>query len=200
LGFPGRVLLGIGIGDAEATSEYQTPLAKTREFLDGVAAGPDPVARERMVVAALGPKMLDLSFERTLGTHPYVVPVEHTRFVRERLGPRALVAPELAVVVDEDRVRAREAARKYADMYLRLGNYTGNLKRIGWGEEEIANGGSDRLIDAVVPQGAAAELAGCAAAHLEAGADHVCVQTVGVSGVPTAQWAAMARAMGLKGA
>ena len=103
--------------------------------------------------------MLDLSFERTLGTHPYFTPVQHTRVARERLGGQALVAPELAVVVDEDRDRARAAARKYSKLYLDLANYTGNLKRLGWSDEDLANGGSDRLIDAVVPQGSAAQLA-----------------------------------------
>jgi probable F420-dependent oxidoreductase len=195
--FPGRLLLGIGIGHPEATSEYQKPLSKTREFLDGIAAAPEPVPRERMVVAALGPKMLDLSFERTLGSHPYFVPMEHTRLVREQLGVDALVAPEVAVVVDEDRERALAAARRYAEMYLQLANYTGNLKRLGWADEDFANGGSDRLIDAVVPQGSAAQLAGVVQAHLDAGADHVCVQTVGVDGVPTAEWTAMAAALGL---
>jgi probable F420-dependent oxidoreductase len=198
--FPGRVLLGIGIGHAEATSEYQKPLTKTREFLDVIATAPTPVPRERMVVAALGPKMLDLSFERTLGTHPYFTPVEHTRVARERLGARALVAPELAVVVDEDRDRARAAARKYSELYLDRANYTRNLKRLGWADEELANGGSDRLIDAVVPQGSAVQLAVAVQAHLDAGADHVCVQPVGVSGVPTAEWTALAAALGLKGA
>jgi probable F420-dependent oxidoreductase len=197
--FPGRVLLGIGIGHPEATSEYQKPLTKTREFLDGLAAAAAPVPRERLVVAALGPKMLDLSFERTLGTHPYFVPVEHTRFARERLGAQALVAPELAVILDEDRERALAAARRYAEMYLKLANYTGNLKRFGWSDQDIADGGSERLIDAVVPQGSAAQLAATVQAHLDAGADHVCVQTVGVSGVPTAEWTALASAFGLSG-
>jgi probable F420-dependent oxidoreductase len=196
--FPGRVLLGVGIGHREATSEYQKPLAKSREFLDGLGAAATPVPRERMVVAALGPKMLDLSFERTLGTHPYFTPVEHTRLAREQLGPQALVAPELAVVVDEDRDRARAVARKYAEMYLRLTNYVGNLKRLGWAEEELADGGSDRLIDTIVPQGSAQALAAVVQAHLDAGADHVCVQTVGVDGVPSTEWTALASAFGLK--
>jgi probable F420-dependent oxidoreductase len=198
--FPGRVLLGIGIGHAEATSEYQKPLTKTREFLDGIAAAPTPVPRERMVLAALGPKMLDLSFERALGTHPYFTPVEHTRLARERLGAQALVAPELAVVVDEDHDRARATARKYSQMYLDRANYTGNLKRLGWVDEDVANGGSDRLIDAVVPHGSAAQLALAVQDHLDAGADHVCVQPVGVNGVPTAEWTALAAALGLNGA
>jgi probable F420-dependent oxidoreductase len=196
--FPGRLLLGIGIGHPEATSEYQKPLTKSREFLDGIAAAATPVPRERMVLAALGPKMLDLSFERALGAHPYFVPVEHTRFARERLGAQALIAPEIAVAVDDDSERAVAAARAYADMYLQRINYTSNLKRFGWTDEDIANGGSDRLIDAVVPQGSAAELVAAVQAHLDAGADHVCVQTVGVEGVPTAAWTALAAALGLK--
>jgi probable F420-dependent oxidoreductase len=198
--FPGRLLLGLGIGHPEATSEYQKPLTKSREFLDGIGAAPTPVPRERMVLAALGPKMLDLSFERTLGTHPYFTPVEHTRVAREQLGPEAFLAPELAVVLDDDRERARSAARAYAELYLRLGNYTGNLKRLGWSEEDLADGGSERLLDAVVPQGSAAQLAAFVESHLDAGADHVCVQSVGVSGVPTAAWTAMAAALRLQSA
>jgi len=196
--FPGRLLLGIGIGHPEATSEYQKPLTKSREFLDGIAAAPAPVPHERMVLAALGPKMLDLSLERTLGSHPYFVPVEHTRFARERLGARALLAPELAMVVDDDPERAAVAARAYAEMYLQRTNYTSNLKRFGWSDEDIANGGSDRLMAAVVPQGSAADLVPAIQAHLDAGADHVCVQPVGTSGVPTEQWTALAVALGLK--
>ena len=196
--FPGRLLLGIGIGHPEATSEYQKPLTKSREFLDGIAAAPAPVPHERMVLAALGPKMLDLSLERTLGSHPYFVPVEHTRFARERLGARALLAPELAMVVDDDPERAAVAARAYAEMYLQRTNYTSNLKRFGWSDEDIANGGSDRLMAAVVPQGSAADLVPAIQAHLDDGADHVCVQPVGVKGVPTAQWTALAVALGLK--
>jgi probable F420-dependent oxidoreductase len=195
--FPGRVLLGLGIGHPEGTVEYQKPLTKTKEFLDGIAAAPAPVPRERMVVAALGPKMLDLSFERTLGTHPYYVPAEQTRIARQRLGSEALVATEIAVVVDEDRERGLAAARKYSELYLQLSNYTSNLKRLGWAEEDLADGGSTRLMDAVVPQGSAADLVGPINAHLDAGADHVCVQTVGVNGLPTAAWTALAGALGL---
>jgi probable F420-dependent oxidoreductase len=193
--FPGRLLLGIGIGHPEATSEYQKPLAKMRGFFDGLAAAAEPVPRERLVAAALGPKMLDLSFERGLGTHPYFTPIEHTRFAREHLGPAALVAPELAVVVDEDPQRARAAARSYAHLYLGLTNYTANLRRFGWGDADFADDGSDRLLDAVVPQGSAQSVAAVAQAHLEAGADHVCLQTVGVTGIPTEAWTALARVL-----
>jgi probable F420-dependent oxidoreductase len=193
--FPGRLLLGIGIGHPEATSVYQKPLSKMREFLDGLDAAAPGVPRERRCIAALGPKMLDLSSERTLGTHPYFTPVEHTEFARERVGTGPLVAPELACVVDDDPDRGRAAARKYAEMYLRLRNYTGNLLRFGFSEADIADGGSDRLIDAVVPQGSAEQVAAVARAHLEAGADHVCLQTVGVRGVPREQWTMLASAL-----
>ncbi|MGH2842553.1 MAG: TIGR03620 family F420-dependent LLM class oxidoreductase [Solirubrobacteraceae bacterium] len=195
--FPDRTLLGLGIGHPESTSEYQAPLAKTRVFLDGLAAASPPVPRGRMVLAALGPKMLDLSFERTLGTHPYFSPVEHTRFARERLGSAAMVAPELAVVIDENQERGRTRAREYARTYLRLSNYTANLRRLGWSEADLAGEGSDELIDAVVPQGSAASVAAVARAHAAAGADHVCLQAVGVKGVPEAEWTALAAALGL---
>jgi probable F420-dependent oxidoreductase len=193
--FPDRLLLGIGIGHPEATSEYQKPLAKMRSFLDGLATAERPVPRERMTVAALGPKMLDLSFERTLGTHPYFTPPAHTKFARERLGPNALVAPELAVVVDDDHLSAKIAAREYAHFYLGLSNYTRNLLRFGFTEDDLENGGSERLIDEIVPQGSAAQLAPAVQSHLDAGADHVCVQVVGVHGVPADQWRALGQAL-----
>ena len=172
--FPGRFLLGIGIGHPEATSDYTRPLKTMREFFDGL----DDVPRDERVAAALGPKMLDLAAERSLGTHPYFTTPEHTRFARERVGPDALVAPELAVVVETDAERAREDARAYAATYLGLTNYTSNLLRYGFTEADIADGGSDRLIDAVIPHGAPETVAAAVRAHLEAGADHVCVQVL----------------------
>jgi probable F420-dependent oxidoreductase len=193
--FPGRLLLGLGIGHPEAISAYDRPLSTMRSFLDGIAAAERPVPRERMTLAALGPKMTDLSFERTLGTHPYFTPPAHTKFARERLGPNALVAPELAVVVDDDHLSAKVAAREYARFYLQLRNYTGNLLRFGFTEEDLTGGGSEYLVDTIVPQGSADQLAAAVRAHLDAGADHVCVQTVGVQGVPTQQWRALAEAL-----
>ena len=193
--FPGRLLVGIGIGHPEATSEYQKPLTKTREFFDEIAASEQPIPRERMVLAALGPKMLDLSFERSLGTHPYFTPPEHTRFARERLGPKALVAPEQSVVVDSDPVSALEKARAYAGPYLTRTNYTSNLKRFGFTDEDIADGGSAGTIDQLVPQGSGEQVAAAVRAHLDAGADHVCVQTVGVTGVPIREWTEVAAAL-----
>jgi probable F420-dependent oxidoreductase len=192
-----RALIGIGAGHPEATSDYTRPRHATIAFLDALDAAPAPLARERRVLAALGPKMLDLAGERSLGTHPYFTNVEHTRSARERLGSGALVAPELACVVDTDVERARASAREYAALYLGLSNYTNNLLQFGFTERDIADGGSDRLIDAVIPHGSAAEIADAVNAHLEAGADHVCLQPVGVSGVPREQWSALARALGL---
>ena len=192
-----RSLIGIGAGHPEATSDYTRPRHATIEFLDVLDAAPAALARERRVLAALGPKMLDLAGQRSLGSHPYFTNVEHTRFARDRLGSGSLLAPELACVVDTDVERARASARQYAALYLGLSNYTNNLLRVGFTERDIADGGSDRLIDAVIPHGSAAEIAGVVHAHLEAGADHVCLQPVGVSGVPREQWTALARALGL---
>jgi probable F420-dependent oxidoreductase len=190
--FPGRVLLGIGIGHREVTQEYRGPLTKMREFLDGLATAEQPVPRERMVVAALGPKMLDLSFERTLGTHPYFTPPEHTRDARDQLGPTALIAPEQAVVIDADSSSARATARQYSRRYLSLSNYVNSCRRLGYSEEDVAGDGSDRLLNEIVPQGTAEQVAASVRAHIDAGADHVCVQTLGVEGVPTQAWTELA--------
>jgi probable F420-dependent oxidoreductase len=174
--FPDRFLLGIGVGHPEATSDYTRPLTAMRRFFDGLDAG---VPREQRIAAALGPKMLDLAAERSLGTHPYFTTVEHTRFARVRIGPDALVAPELAVVVEPDAERAREVARDYAARYLRLTNYASNLLRFGFTERDIADGGSDRLIDEVIPHGSAEAVAEAVQVHFAAGADHVCLQPLG---------------------
>jgi probable F420-dependent oxidoreductase len=192
---PGRLLVGIGIGHPEATAEYTAPLATMRAFLDGLDAAPAPLPRERRCVSALAPRMLALAAERSLGTHTYFVPVEHTRQARERLGPGPLIAAELACVVDEDSERARTSARRYAGMYLARRNYTNNLRELGYGDADIDGGGSDRLIDAVIPHGSAQQIAEVARAHREAGADHVCVQPVGVDGIPRSEWTALAAAL-----
>jgi probable F420-dependent oxidoreductase len=197
---PSRVLLGVGIGHPEATSDYAKPLPTMRAFFDGIDQASPPVPREERCAAALGPKMLDLSAERSLGAHTYFVPVEHTRFARERVGAGALLAPELACVLDTDTDRARATARQYARTYLGLRNYTSNLLRFGFTDQDIADGGSDRLIDAIVPHGTADEIAAVAQQHLDAGADHVCLQPVGVSGIPRQEWATLASALSLANA
>jgi probable F420-dependent oxidoreductase len=193
--FPGRFLLGVGIGHPEATREYRRPLTAMREFLDGLDAAATPVPRDARVLAALGPKMLDLAADRSLGAHTYFVTPEHTRAARARVGPDGLVAPELAVILDTEVEAAREAARAYAAGYLRRRNYTSNLLRLGFGEADIADGGSDRLIDAVIPHGSAEQVAEAVRAHLDAGADHVCLQPLGHGPNPVDDYRALARVL-----
>ena len=195
---PERFLLGLGIShaplvDREEPGLYRKPLSKMREYLDALDAQPEPVPGDGMVLAALGPKMLDLAAERTLGAHPYFVPVEHTAFARERLGPDALLAPEQAVTLAED---PRAAARAHMAMYLTLPNYTNNLLRHGFEEADLADGGSDRLVDAIVA-GGVAQIRERVAAHVERGADHVCLQVVGhgEAGPPVGTWRTLAEAL-----
>lgn len=194
-----RLLVGIGIGHPEATSDYRRPLTTMRSFLDGLDGAAPPVPVQSRCLAALGPKMLDLAAQRSRGSHPYFTPVAHTRAARERLGPDALLAPELACVLETDVATARQKARAYAEMYLRLRNYTQNLLDHGFTEADIADGGSDRLIDAIVPHGTAAEIAAVAHQHLDAGADHVCLQPVGTpaGAVPRREWTELASALQL---
>jgi probable F420-dependent oxidoreductase len=193
--FPGRFMLGIGIGHPEATSDYTRPLTSMRKFLDGLDASPTPPPVDGRCLAALRPKMIELARERTAGVHSYFVPVEHTRSARERLGPGKLLAPEVACVVDTDTERARAVAREYASLYLGLRNYTQNLLDLGFGEDDIADGGSDRLIDAIIPQGSAEQIAEVVQEHFEAGADHVCLQPLGEQGIPRQSWAALANVL-----
>ena len=193
--FPDRLLVGIGIGHPEATSAYTRPLTTMRSFLDGLDGAAEPLPVDARCLAALRPKMLELAGGLSRGAHTYFVPVEHTRSARARLGESALLAPELACVADTDTERARATARGYAKPYLGLSNYTNNLLEHGFTEEDTANEGSDRLIDAIVPHGTAEEIASVVREHLAAGANHVCLQPVGVSGVPREEWTALASAL-----
>jgi probable F420-dependent oxidoreductase len=164
-------------------------------YLDALdAAGVPP---EQRVLAALGPRMLELAKERAAGAHPYFVPVEHTAYAREVLGPGPLLAPEVAVVLETDREAALKRAREYASIYLPLPNYTNNLRRFGFTDEDISEGGgSVRLIEAVIPWGDAATIAGRVRAHLDAGADHVCVQVIAdFSSFPLAGYRELAPAL-----
>ena len=194
--FPGRVLLGIGVGHPEATSEYTKPLSAMRAFLDALDDASSPVPPDRRCLGALRGKMLKLSAERSLGAHPYFVPAAHTRWAREQLGEGPLLAPEVACVIDPDDHSGRATAREYARSYLALTNYVSGLRNIGFTDEDLAGGGSDRLIDSVVPHGTAAAVATAVRQHLDAGADHVCMQPVGGSGVPRDAWTALADALG----
>jgi probable F420-dependent oxidoreductase len=193
--FPERVLVGIGIGHPEAASDYSKPLSAMTAFLDGLDEAEPPLPRDRRCLAALAPKMLSLSAERSLGAIPYFVPVAHTNVARAHLGAGVLLAPEVAFVLDDDAERARAAAREYARPYLGMSNYTNNLLKLDFTAEDIADGGSDRLIDAVIPHGSADEIAKTVGAHLDAGADHVAVQAVGERGIPRQRWTALAEAL-----
>ena len=173
---PGRFLLGIGAGHREATGDrYQRPYEALVSYLDVLDA--EGVPQQRRVLAALGPRVLRLAADRALGAHPYLVTPEHTRTAREILGRDALLAPEQKVVLETDPVRARAVGRPRVEKpYLGLANYTANLRRLGWTEEDLADGGSDRLIDALAVHGTPAQVADALRGHLRAGADEVAVQ------------------------
>ena len=128
------------------------------------------------MLAALGPRMLELAAERADGAHPYFVPVEHTSFARQHLGPDGCLVVEQTAVLSADRAEGRRIGRAFAKNYLALPNYANNLRRMGWGEADLAGEGSDRLVDAVVACGDVDTIVRRARAHLEAGADHVCIQ------------------------
>jgi probable F420-dependent oxidoreductase len=157
-----------------------------------------PVPAGRRVLAALGHRMLELAAQRAAGAHPYFVPVQHTARARSILGPAPLLAPEVAVVLESDPVAARALAREYAHGYLGLPNYTQNLRSFGFGDEDIDGGGSDRLIDAVIPWGNARTIADRVREHHDAGADHVCLQVIsatGRGGFPLAEYTELAGAL-----
>jgi probable F420-dependent oxidoreductase len=176
--YPGRFLLGIGASHEALVQDYARPYSRMVAYLDALDALAQPVPPARRVLAALGPRMLELAAARAAGAHPYFVPVEHTARARAILGPDPLLAPEVAVVLDTDPASARQLARRYANLYLQAPNYTNNLRRFGFSDDDIDGGGSDRLIDAVVPWGSPAAVADRVRSHLDAGADHVCVQVV----------------------
>jgi probable F420-dependent oxidoreductase len=177
-----RFLCGIGVshqllidGTFEA-GRYRTPLAATRTFLDELDTQPTPLAPSNRVLAALGPKMLELAATRAAGAHPYLVTPEHTATAREALGAGPLLAPEQAVALTTDASEARALARAHLTMYLQLDNYKNNWRRLGYGDDDFANGGSDRLVDALVAWGDEDAVATRIQAHRDAGADHVCLQ------------------------
>ncbi len=179
---PGRFVLGLGTSHAPVVEQlgagYIHPYTRMVHYLDELDALGPAVAADRRVLAALGPRMLTLAAERAAGAHPYFVPVEHVARARRLVGPGPLLAPELAVVPGVDRLVARATAREYTAGYLRLPNYTNNLRTLGFDDDDLEGGGSDRLVDAVVAWGDAATIADRVRAFHDAGADHVCVQVV----------------------
>ena len=182
--FPGRFVLGLGVSHAPSVAArggtYGRPIETMRAYLDAMEAaqygGPEPEPPLPMVLAALGPRMLELAAERADGAHPYFVPVEHTSFARQHLGPDGCLVVEQTAVLSADPAEGRRIGRAFAKNYLALPNYANNLRRMGWGEADLAGEGSDRLVDAVVACGDVDAIVRRVRAHLEAGADHVCVQ------------------------
>ncbi len=173
---PDRFVLGIGVGHPEAHQQYRKPIDALTEYLDKLDEYGVP--RARRVIAALGPKVLQLSADRSAGAHPYLTTPEHTARARELIGPEALLAPEHKVVMTTDAERARAVGRKALKIYLDLTNYLNNWKRLGFSDQDVAKPGSDRLVDAVVAYGTPDQIAARLTEHLDAGADHVPVQVL----------------------
>ena len=190
---PGRFLLGLGVSHAKLADQYRRPYASMVGYLDALDAAGVPA--ERRVLAALGPKMLKLSRDRAAGSHPYLVTPEHTADAREVFGEVPLLAPELKVVLETDPDRARSLARDSLAMYLTLPNYTNSFLRFGFTEDDFADGGSDRLIDALFAWGDDDRIRERIDAFYAAGADHVAFQVVtdqGPVALPRPEWRRLA--------
>ncbi|RMD82226.1 MAG: TIGR03620 family F420-dependent LLM class oxidoreductase [Candidatus Dadabacteria bacterium] len=189
----GRFLLGIGVSHKPLVEgvrghDASRPLEAMRQYLDRMQAAPytavAPKEDPPIVIGALHPRMLALAAERTQGAHPYLVPPEHTAFAREQMGPDAWLCVEQKVLLETDAAKARSVARQAIAMYLGLPNYRRNLRRFGYGDEDLDGGGSDRLVDAVVAWGSEEAIASRIKAHFDAGATHVCIQPLHPEGLP----------------
>jgi probable F420-dependent oxidoreductase len=183
--FPGRFVLGMGVSHRPSVkrrgSPYERPYTRMVRYLDAMERARFSVegaAWPPLVLAALGPRMLRLAGERTAGAHPYFVPVEHTSLARETLGSDPVLAVEQAAVLEPNPERARHIAREFMKDYLELENYANNLLRLGWAEDKLSGGGSDELVDAIVVWGDAEAIEHRVRDHLDAGADHVCIQVL----------------------
>jgi probable F420-dependent oxidoreductase len=200
---PDRFLLGLGVSHAPTVktrgTTYARPLEHMRLYLEAMDAAPyvGPKVDVPRVLAALGPQMLRLSAERALGAHPYFVPVEHTAVARKELGAGPLLAVEQAAVLSEDPAVARATARRHMKRYLELDNYVNNLRRIGWGDADLGEGGSDKLVDAIVAWGGTAAIRSRIDEHRKRGGDHVCLQVLRADpkGSPTADLERIAKAV-----
>jgi probable F420-dependent oxidoreductase len=203
--YPNRFLLGVGVSHPQLVNgrghRYLKPFSAMRDYLDRMDEAWEaykarkPVERPKRVLAALGPRMLELAAERADGAHTYLVPPEHTRLARHVLGPTALLIPEQAVVLDENPSQARRLARTHIRRYLPLQNYTRNLYRLGFSEADFVGDGSDRLVDAIVAHGSVARIKERIRAHHEAGATHVCIHILSPTyqQFPIAQWRTLLR-------
>jgi probable F420-dependent oxidoreductase len=194
--YPGRFLLGIGVGHPEANQEFRKPIDAVNEYLDKLDE--NGVPKDRIVVAALGPKVLKLSADRSAGAHPYLTTPEHSAEAREVIGPSAFLAPEHKVVLTTDAEKARATGRKALEIYLQLANYLNSWKRLGFTDEDVAKPGSDRLVDAVVAYGTPDAIAARLKEHLTAGADHVAVQVLSGPDKLVPPLAELAGPLGLK--
>ncbi len=189
----GRFLLGLGVSHIPLVQgvrkhEYGKPVATMRTYLEGKSAATykavAPESPPQTVLAALGPKMLELAAELTDGAHPYNVSPEHTHEARAILGPNKLLCVEQGAILETDATRARAAARRFLELYLTLPNYVNNWRRLGFTDTDFAGGGSDRLVDSIVAWGDETAIRKRIEAHWQAGADHVCVQALGAGGLP----------------
>jgi probable F420-dependent oxidoreductase len=187
-----RFVLGLGVSHSRLAPQYAKPYSAMVAYLDALDAAADRPAGARRVLAALGPKMLKLAADRAQGAHPYLVTTEHTAEAREALGPDAVLAPEVSVVLDTDLDRARATARNMLGMYLQLPNYTNNLLRLGFTESDFEGGGSARLLDGLFALGDAERVRARTREYFDAGADHVALQVLtadeGGAGLPRAVW------------
>lgn len=175
--YPGRFLLGVGVGHPEANQDYRKPYDALVEYLDDLDKSSVPTSRR--VIAALGPKVAKLAAQRSAGAHPYLGTPEHTAQIHNLVGPSVYLAPEHKVVSTTDAEQAREIGRKAVGFYLDLSNYVSNWKRLGFVDEDVSKPGSDKLIDAVVAYGTPEQIAARLGDHLHAGADHVAIQVLG---------------------
>jgi probable F420-dependent oxidoreductase len=205
--FPNRFVLGLGVSHRPMVEgmrghSYEKPIATMRSYLQGMDAatylGPPPSTTPVRVLGALRDRMMGLSAELADGAHPYNVPPEHTAHARQILGPGKLLAPEVAVTLERDATKARELGRAHLAIYMNLPNYTNNLRALGFGDDDFADGGSDRLIDALVGWGGIDRVASMVRAHHDAGADHVCIQVLvprGGTESPAVAWRELAPAL-----
>jgi probable F420-dependent oxidoreductase len=189
----GRFVLGLGISHAPFVEhllgrDYPSPVSALESYLDRMEGivydAPEPKTPPPTVLAALGPRLLRLAARRTVGSHSYLVPPEHTARARETLGPEPWLCVEQKVLLEHAPSKARRVARQACAFYLGLSHYQKSMRRLGFGEDDLADGGSDRLIDALVAWGDAEDLARRLRAHRDAGATHVCIQPIDPEGSP----------------
>jgi probable F420-dependent oxidoreductase len=199
-----RFLLGLGVSHQPMVERlkpgaWRSPLDAMTQYLDELDRSRPVVPKQSRLLAALGPKMLKLAGIRTAGTHPYLVTPDQTAVIRDRIGPDALVAVEQGVVLDTDAACGRSTARKALEIYLALPNYVSNWKRAGFTDDDVANGGSDHFVDALIARGSPEQVVSRLREHLDAGADHVCLQVLGPSGttLPRQAWRELASALEL---